>query len=151
MTFTTLILLVFYVNFQFFSFISFIYLLFIYLFIIYLVICRFNSILFFIILNFINVFIHQFIFLRSCSDWYPPLQDLKFLAIPHLFERLFLISWENDRDCLITIPLSLKTVEVQIRRVQVCLELWGHVDIFFSNYYNLQSVYFELECRCRCR
>ena len=36
-------------------------------------------------------------------------------AIPHLFERLFLISWENNRDCHITMPLSLKTMEVQIK------------------------------------
>ena len=35
-------------------------------------------------------------------------------AIPHLFERLFVISWENNRDCHISMPLSLKTVEVQI-------------------------------------
>ena len=33
----------------------------------------------------------------------------------HLFERLFLISWENNRDCYITMPLSLKTREVQIK------------------------------------
>ena len=33
-------------------------------------------------------------------------------AIPHLFERLFSLSWENNRDCHITMPLSLKTVEV---------------------------------------
>ena len=33
----------------------------------------------------------------------------------HLFERLFLISWENNRDCHITMPLSLKTMEVQIK------------------------------------
>ena len=46
MTFNTLILLVFYVNFQFF-FVYFFYLPTIYLFIIYLVICRFNSILFY--------------------------------------------------------------------------------------------------------
>ena len=32
-------------------------------------------------------------------------------AIPRLFERLFLISWENNKDCHITMPLSLKTVE----------------------------------------
>ena len=38
-----------------------------------------------------------------------------FWAIPHLFERLFLISWENNRDCHITMPLSLKTLEVQIK------------------------------------
>ena len=31
------------------------------------------------------------------------------------FERLFLISWENNRDCHITTPLSLKTMEVQIK------------------------------------
>ena len=36
-------------------------------------------------------------------------------AILHLFERLFLISWENNRDCHITMPLSLKTMEVQIK------------------------------------
>ena len=31
------------------------------------------------------------------------------------FERLFVISWENNRDCHITMPLSLKTMEVQIK------------------------------------
>ena len=31
------------------------------------------------------------------------------------FERLFLISWENNRDCYITTPLSMKTMEVQIK------------------------------------
>ena len=36
-------------------------------------------------------------------------------AIPHLFERLFLITWENNRDCHITMPLSMKTMEVQIK------------------------------------
>ena len=36
-------------------------------------------------------------------------------VIPHLFEILFLISWENNRDCHTTMPLSLKTVEVQIK------------------------------------
>ena len=50
-------------------------------------------------------------------------------AIPHQFERLFVISWENNRDCHITMPLSLRTMEVQIkgglwnkrfRTVQVC-------------------------------
>ena len=35
-------------------------------------------------------------------------------AIPHLFERLFLISRENNRDCHITMTLSLKTMKVQI-------------------------------------
>ena len=40
---------------------------------------------------------------------------LKIRAIPHLFERLFLRSWENNRDCHITMPLSLKTMEVQIK------------------------------------
>ena len=39
-------------------------------------------------------------------------------AIPHLFERLFLISWENNRDCHKAMPLSLKTMEVQIKRDQ---------------------------------
>ena len=32
-----------------------------------------------------------------------------------LFEGLFLISWEDNRDCHITMPLSLKTMEVQIK------------------------------------
>ena len=38
----------------------------------------------------------------------------RILAIPHPFERLFLISWESNRDCHVTMPLSLKTMEVQI-------------------------------------
>ena len=29
-------------------------------------------------------------------------------AIPHLFERLFLIGWENNRDCHITMPYPWK-------------------------------------------
>ena len=33
----------------------------------------------------------------------------------HLFEKLFEIGWENNRDCDITIPLSLKTMEVQMK------------------------------------
>ena len=33
----------------------------------------------------------------------------------HLFERLFVIGLENNRDCDITMPLSLKTMEVQIK------------------------------------
>ena len=33
----------------------------------------------------------------------------------HPFERLFVIGWENNRDCDITMPLSLKTMEVQIK------------------------------------
>ena len=36
-------------------------------------------------------------------------------AIPRLFERFFLISRENNRDCHITMPLSLKTREVPIK------------------------------------
>ena len=36
-------------------------------------------------------------------------------AIPHLFERLFLFIWENNRDCHITMPLYLKTMEMQIK------------------------------------
>ena len=39
-------------------------------------------------------------------------------GIPHLFERLFLFIWENNRDCHITVPLSLKTMEMQIERDQ---------------------------------
>ena len=46
---------------------------------------------------------------RSLVEW------VKRRAIPHLFERLFLISWENNRDCQIALSLSLKTVEVQIK------------------------------------
>ena len=47
----------------------------------------------------------------------------------HPFERLFVIGWKNNRDCDITMLLSLKTREVQIkgdqsnkrfRTVQVC-------------------------------
>ena len=38
-----------------------------------------------------------------------------FGAIPNQFEILFLISWENNRDCHITMPLPLKTIEVQIK------------------------------------
>ena len=30
----------------------------------------------------------------------------------HLFARLFVIGWENNKDCDITMPLSLKTMEV---------------------------------------
>ena len=33
----------------------------------------------------------------------------------HLFERMFVIGWENNMDCDITMPLSLKTMEVQIK------------------------------------
>ena len=40
--------------------------------------------------------------------------DSFFWAILHIFERLLLISWENNMDCHITMPLSLKTMEVQI-------------------------------------
>ena len=36
-------------------------------------------------------------------------------AIPHLFERLFLISWENNRDCHITMPLSLKKWKCRLK------------------------------------
>ena len=36
-------------------------------------------------------------------------------AIPHVFDRLFVISWKNNRDCHITMPLSLKAMEVQIK------------------------------------
>ena len=44
-----------------------------------------------------------------------PSDTVKMRAIPHLIERLFLISWENNRNCHITMPLSLKTMEVQIK------------------------------------
>ena len=33
----------------------------------------------------------------------------------HLFETLFVITWENNSDFDITMPLSLKTMEVQIK------------------------------------
>ena len=45
-------------------------------------------------------------------------KKIKFRAVPYLFERLFLISWENNWDCHITMPLSLKTMEVQIKEDQ---------------------------------
>ena len=32
----------------------------------------------------------------------------------HLFQRLFVIGLGNNRDCDITMPISLKTMEVQI-------------------------------------
>ena len=60
-------------------------------------------------------------------------------AIPHLFERLFLFSWENNRDCHITVPLYMKTMEMQIkgdqwnkrfRTVQVyCYPVWSVISI----------------------
>ena len=45
-------------------------------------------------------------------------------AIPHLFERLFVICWGNNMDCKITMPLSLKTVEVQIKGDQIFVTPW---------------------------
>ena len=54
--------------------------------------------------------------LLSCLSLLLALQEKR--AIPHLFERLFLISWENNRDCHITMPLSLKTMKVQIKEDQ---------------------------------
>ena len=39
-------------------------------------------------------------------------------AILHLFERLILISWQNNRDCQKTMLLSLKTMAVQMERDQ---------------------------------
>ena len=45
-----------------------------------------------------------------------------FWAIPHLFEGLFVISWENNRDCHITKPLSLKTMK---RRLKEAYEIRG--------------------------
>ena len=42
-------------------------------------------------------------------------RGILYRAIWQLFERLFLISWENNRDCDITMPLSLKTMKGQIK------------------------------------
>ena len=56
-------------------------------------------------------------------------------AIPHLFERLFLVSWENNKDCHITMPLSLKTMEIQIKgdqwkkRFRACLHGGGEPQV----------------------
>ena len=36
----------------------------------------------------------------------------------HQFEILFVIGCEDNRDCDITMPLSLKTMELQIKRDQ---------------------------------
>ena len=54
------------------------------------------------------------------SKWYLPSRAVavnigEYGVIRHVFERLFVISWENNRDCHITMPLSLKTMEVQIK------------------------------------
>ena len=46
-------------------------------------------------------------------------------AIPDLFERLFVISWENNGDCHITVPLSLKTIEVQIKGTTEIREVYN--------------------------
>ena len=51
---------------------------------------------------------------RGSNPW-PLALPSSFWAIPHLFERLFLISWENYRYCHITMPLSQETMEVQIK------------------------------------
>ena len=58
--------------------------------------------------------------LRSTPWWKDTMSSTNFPpgAILHLFETLFLISWENNRDCHITMPLSLKTMEVQIKEDQ---------------------------------
>ena len=64
-----------------------------------------------------------------------PSDTVKMRAIPHLIERLFLISWENNRDCHITMPLSLKTMEVQIKGHQynsstaLNVVLWDRVNV----------------------
>ena len=52
--------------------------------------------------------------------WYKNDEDTrwKIRGDLYLFERLFVIRWENNRDCDITMPLSLKTMEVQIKRDQ---------------------------------
>ena len=47
---------------------------------------------------------------------YSPLNGmLVHWAILHLFEKLFLISWENNKDCHITMSIPLNTMEVQIK------------------------------------
>ena len=33
----------------------------------------------------------------------------------HLFDRLFVTGWENNRDCAITMPLPLKTMEARLK------------------------------------
>ena len=53
-------------------------------------------------------------------------------AIPCLFERLFLISWENNGDCHITMPLSLKTIEVQIKGTTEIREVYNN---YVANFY----------------
>ena len=55
-----------------------------------------------------NFWVNDTWFFASVFLWCP-------WGIVHLFERLVLIGWENNRDCHITIPLSLKTLEVQIK------------------------------------
>ena len=55
--------------------------------------------------------IYQQIYVKSI--WIENQSLIKKLS--HLFARLFVISWENNRDCHITMPLSLKTMKVYIK------------------------------------
>ena len=55
--------------------------------------------------------IYQQIYVKSI--WIENQSLIKKLS--HLFARLFVISWENSRDCHITMPLSLKTMKVYIK------------------------------------
>ena len=65
--------------------------------------------------NRITITISDFQVRNSEDVSQPAHRRSKYRAILHLFERLFLISWENNRDCHITMPLSLKTIEVHIK------------------------------------
>ena len=70
--------------------------------------------------NRITITIDDFLVRNSENLSQPAPRRSRYRAIPHLFERWFLIvnSWENNRDCHIKIPLSLKTMEVQIKEDQ---------------------------------
>ena len=52
--------------------------------------------------------------------------------------KIFLISWENNRHCHITMPLYLKTMEVQIKREQ------------WNNRFRTVQVYWIRQIGCRC-
>ena len=74
------------------------------------------------------------------------MKTVKMRAIPHLIERLFVISWENNRDCYITMPLSLKTMEVQIKGQQHNKRL-RTVQV----YCKMHAVYSSKRCALRSR
>ena len=42
--------------------------------------------------------------------------DDKLRGDPASISKIVLIGWEDNRDCHITLPLSRKTIEVQIKR-----------------------------------